>query len=409
MDNTNQNNLTTSQLGFRSRGFTTQYVKPRSNGQFDVYRSQPLGRVAPKLPPRQGESRGFSSTASVQVANKIANPAAPHRSKELPSTPKLPPRQSSFVSNSYAATHQPDAQNNHVRSGKIEYRSSDTAPVPQRRELDVLNEVELLVKGAPEASATISSKKEKTKKEKKQVTFNPFKKIIAFKNQPRSAQLMTIMAAIVFVFGMYVSFVGFNKNIQLEAQVNALQPTEEDNDGQVSPSSVNFIPSEDEPNDSTWENYVVPADMPRFLKIPSINSQGIIRKLGVDENGAMMVPKNIYEIGWYEESAKPNDTKHGAVLVAAHVEGPTKAGVFYRLKDVSIGDTIELEDGAGRWYTYKVMDKRTYSKDAVDMRAALTPITEGKQGLNLITCTGTFMPGEHTYDQRLVVFTELVK
>jgi hypothetical protein len=40
------------------------------------------------------------------------------------------------------------------------------------------------------------------------------------------------------------------------------------------------------------------------------------------------------------------------------------------------------------------------------MAEAMAPVVSGKQGLNLITCTGDVIPGTNHFNERIVVFTE---
>jgi hypothetical protein len=49
-----------------------------------------------------------------------------------------------------------------------------------------------------------------------------------------------------------------------------------------------------------------------------------------------------------------------------------------------------------------------YSASNIDMIAAMTAVTAGKPGLNLITCSGDVIPGTSEFNQRVVVFAEQV-
>ena len=65
--------------------------------------------------------------------------------------------------------------------------------------------------------------------------------------------------------------------------------------------------------------------------------------------------------------------------------------------------------GNGTLYNYKVVKKQVYSYDNVDMNALLSPVNPKLPGLNLITCTGSVIKGTNEFNQRIIVFTQLVK
>jgi hypothetical protein len=50
----------------------------------------------------------------------------------------------------------------------------------------------------------------------------------------------------------------------------------------------------------------------------------------------------------------------------------------------------------------------TVALDDVDMDKLLTPYGNAKEGLNLITCTGDWLPDKKTYDHRVLVYTKRV-
>jgi LPXTG-site transpeptidase (sortase) family protein len=212
-------------------------------------------------------------------------------------------------------------------------------------------------------------------------------------------KLLTALAVVLFVAGIGVAVDGFMTNRHVEAQV------EQQSTGGSSDSGapmVGDVPNEgDKPDVNAYQ---VAAALPRKITIPKLSVEARTLKLGTTASGAVAAPSSIYDTGWYQDSAKPGES--GAMLVDGHVHGPTKPGVFYELKTLKAGDEILVERGDGKTFTYKVIKTKTYPADSVDMMgAALTPVTAGKPGLNLITCTGE-LDGTNHYKDRLVVFAE---
>jgi len=62
--------------------------------------------------------------------------------------------------------------------------------------------------------------------------------------------------------------------------------------------------------------------------------------------------------------------------------------------------------GDGTVLNYRVVKTQLYPADNVDMQAAITPVTAGKSGLNLITCAGQVKKGTSEFSKRVIVFAE---
>lgn len=209
---------------------------------------------------------------------------------------------------------------------------------------------------------------------------------------------LTALAILLFIVGVGVAVDGLSANRHVEAQVEQMQTS---NNNNSEAPMVGDVPSEgDKPDVNAYQ---VAADMPRVISIPKLDVTARVLKLGVDSKGAFAAPGNIYDTGWYEGSSKPGQS--GAMLIDGHVHGPTKPGIFADLKDLKPGDEIMVERGDSKKFTYKVIKIKMYPAESTDMMgAALTPVTPGKPGLNLITCGGE-LDGNH-YKDRLVVFAE---
>jgi len=169
-------------------------------------------------------------------------------------------------------------------------------------------------------------------------------------------------------------------------------------------TAATIIPSTVKPGADDINNYTVAPSMPRYLLISKLGVKARVKPLGVDSQNQLMVPTNVYDTGWYSASALPGQA--GAMLIDGHVSSLSTHGVFYGLKDLAIGDEIQIQRGDGKMFTYRVVKTQAYNSASVDMAAATKPVTAGQPGLNLITCTGQIKPGTYLFNQRLVVFTE---
>lgn len=164
--------------------------------------------------------------------------------------------------------------------------------------------------------------------------------------------------------------------------------------------------STETPKPDEFDRYKVAGDLPRYLFIPKIGVKAMVKPMGVTAKNQIEAPPGAFDAGWYNKSAKPGE--QGASLLDGHVSGGAVPGIFYNLKNLTLGDELTLERGDGLKVVYKVVKSQTYDVDKVDMAAVLAPVNADKPGLNLITCTGNVMKGTNNYDKRIVVFTEQV-
>lgn len=165
-------------------------------------------------------------------------------------------------------------------------------------------------------------------------------------------------------------------------------------------------PSSKQPSPSAIGSYTVPPTDPRYISIQAIKvPKTRVIKLGVTKDNQIAAPSNIYDAGWYASSARPG--QQGAMFIYGHISSWTAKGAFYNLKNLKPGDSITVTRGDNKTYTYRVVSSKTYPYKSVNMREALSPVTAGKPGLNLMTCAGHIIKGTSEFDHRLVVFTTL--
>lgn len=206
---------------------------------------------------------------------------------------------------------------------------------------------------------------------------------------PKTSLVLTGLALILFVSGLAVNFSVLSKTNEAQAQVASLA-----NNGNSD------APDETAPTDI--HNYHVAPNMPRFIRINKLGVEARVKRIGTKPNNQLESPSSIHDTGWYDGSSKPGEA--GAALIDAHVAGPTQHGVFYDLKKLVAGDTIQIERGDGKLINYKVVSSKTFPAESVDMNSALVSVDPAKPGLNLMTCDGQFDSKTNQYKSRLVVY-----
>jgi len=144
---------------------------------------------------------------------------------------------------------------------------------------------------------------------------------------------------------------------------------------------------------------------PKYIRLPSIQTEGFIQNVGVDQNKQVAVPNNIHLAGWFVDSVRPGQT--GLSIVDGHVDGRAETGIFKRLADLKENDEYAVEMGDGSLKRYRVKKVVAIdTKDAANVLFSQDP--KVKSQLNLITCGGNFDQQSQQYDKRIIVVSELV-
>jgi len=138
-----------------------------------------------------------------------------------------------------------------------------------------------------------------------------------------------------------------------------------------------------------------PAPAVDRILIPSVGVNSSFVPVGLASNGAVDVPAST--VGWWNGSAQPG-TK-GAAFFDGHTPGALSA-----LAGVSVGSVISVQKADGQVFNYTIVYRETVALSSVDMRKALRVYGAAAEGLNLMTCAGTYIPSMGTTDQRLIVY-----
>ena len=151
-----------------------------------------------------------------------------------------------------------------------------------------------------------------------------------------------------------------------------------------------------------------PAANPVRLVIPAITINAPVEWIGTQSNGDLATPtQNPWEdVGWYNLGPHPGE--RGSAVIDGHLDRPGGLpAVFWRLRDLHVGDEVLVMNTSGNTLRFQVTRIALYT-------AQEAPIQDifGNWGgiyLNLITCAGDWIPSQHQTNQRLVVYTSLVK
>ncbi len=158
-----------------------------------------------------------------------------------------------------------------------------------------------------------------------------------------------------------------------------------------------------------------PVIAPVRLGIPRLYIDAPVVTLGLDENRIPRVPDRPDQVAWYDFSAPPG--RGSNAVFSGHVDWQTRQGdpipgVFYRLREMEIGDVIDLALEDGTRLEYRVTGNVATPYDDPNVIKAMQPTS--RDVITLITCGGTWLrdPSEKyggNYSHRIIVRAELIK
>lgn len=171
--------------------------------------------------------------------------------------------------------------------------------------------------------------------------------------------------------------------------------------------AVFYAPTESDLKPSVGvEQTTPPSEHPARLQIPVLGIDADVQHVGVNENGNMGVPSNYTDVAWYKYGTVPGQI--GSAVIDGHVDnGLGLSGVFKHLGDLKPGDDVYIVTKEGAKLHFKVSSIATYPYKSVP--AELLFSRKDGAWLNLITCGGKWVKSDKTYNQRIVVFTKLVR
>lgn len=149
----------------------------------------------------------------------------------------------------------------------------------------------------------------------------------------------------------------------------------------------------------------LPGEEPERLVIPKIGIDAHVQHVGLTASGAMGIPSNFSDVAWYKYGPAPGFM--GSAVIDGHLDnGLGLAAVFKHLGELKAGDDVYVERADRMQLHFKVREVVFYDYQSVPLDGVFNK-SDGAY-LNLITCEGRWVRGERTYDERLIVFTELV-
>jgi hypothetical protein len=151
------------------------------------------------------------------------------------------------------------------------------------------------------------------------------------------------------------------------------------------------------------DNQKLDLSIPVSLKIPKLGVNASVESVGLTSTGAMGIPKNPMNVGWFNLGPKPG--AQGSAVIDGHLDFREGVGaVFYRLDTLVFGDKVYVTDGEGNQFIFVVRELKFFGDK--DNASSVFGSVDTKSHLNLITCAGILDEITKKYSHRLVVFLD---
>ena len=124
-----------------------------------------------------------------------------------------------------------------------------------------------------------------------------------------------------------------------------------------------------------------------------------LETLSIGRDGALQPPGNFGKAGWYADGTAPGDT--GPAVIAGHVDSKAGPAIFYRLRELTAGDRVNVTRG-GKDVRFTVVRTAWYPKTKFPTSQVYGPTPDSQ--LRLITCGGVFDHSLRSYKDNLVVY-----
>lgn len=216
------------------------------------------------------------------------------------------------------------------------------------------------------------------------------------------------LPAIKFLNSKKRKFIALGIVIVLVAAVGGTYPLWHKKPAKTSGEVLTYSPDKpDEKKPGNDYKWVGGPNDPKKINLPTLNIDGFMQKVGVDQHKAMAVPGNIHMAGWFNVEGYVRPGENGLSIIDGHVDGYTDKGIFYNLKNLKKGDQYSIEFGDGHSTNFKVVDVQSVANDkAAEVLYSSDPAL--KKQVNLITCGGKFDKTKREYENRIIVISEAV-
>jgi sortase (surface protein transpeptidase) len=172
----------------------------------------------------------------------------------------------------------------------------------------------------------------------------------------------------------------------------------------AAPSSTSRSASASASASSTAPVAAAARSAPVELRIPAIGLTVAVSALGLNPDRTVQVPTDFQRPGWFQLGPSPGQL--GSAVILGHVDSYKGPAVFFRLRALEKGDSVEVALADGVVTHFVVTEVATYPKEAFPAQQVYG--SRGYGALQLVTCGGEFDRVARSYRSNVVAYTSLV-
>lgn len=140
---------------------------------------------------------------------------------------------------------------------------------------------------------------------------------------------------------------------------------------------------------------------PVRLHIPAIGVDAPVLPTGVAAGGALAIPPDPANVGWWADGGFPGEPD-GAVILVGHIDSAASGpGALYRLQDARPGDDVTVAAGE-RSFRYRIVALRAYAKSSLPVAAVFGQQVSAR--LVIVSCGGPFDASTGHYLDNIVAY-----
>ncbi|MFC5290142.1 class F sortase [Actinokineospora guangxiensis] len=140
---------------------------------------------------------------------------------------------------------------------------------------------------------------------------------------------------------------------------------------------------------------------PTRVDIDALGVTAPVVPVGVEGDGLMQIPEDVATVGWYRFGPAPG-ADAGSAVITGHVNDRDQGlGVFARIGELAIDDTIRVSRSDGTEVGYRVIAREQWTKDRVPLTRLFA--RDGAPRLVLITCGGVFDRDAGNYQDNIAI------
>lgn len=135
------------------------------------------------------------------------------------------------------------------------------------------------------------------------------------------------------------------------------------------------------------------------IRVPSIGVDAPVVPMGLDDDGALEVPAEPDQAGWWSGGSSPGE--RGPAVFVGHRDSAEGPAVFYDVAALQPGAVIEVVDADGREHRFEVERTEQHPRDDFPTEEVYgaTPVPT----LRLLTCGGDYDSWDG-YEDNVIVF-----